>query len=223
MAASSQRPVSQDRALASLNTAINVLNLGKEVPNVTPAKAAFGSVSALLAMIKVHLHFYDKCLGFTSDQDSMVHDADYVDLALQCADICRALDRGMSGKRLDGFSQSISDAIEQLTRRVEPKTLIPNPTPTTIPSAVLLQRYRERPLNKADDQNSLESFIQGTTRIRLQPGSQTLTGSFMSSTCVPPVGLPQPLLTARYPDRARYEYPRGGRWGTPEHLEGTRG
>ena len=45
----------------------------------------------------------------------MINDLDYVELGLFCADICRALDRGMSGKKLDDLSQSVCDAINQLT------------------------------------------------------------------------------------------------------------
>ena len=45
----------------------------------------------------------------------MVNEADYVDVGLFCADICRALDRGMNGKKLDDLSRSVCDAINQLT------------------------------------------------------------------------------------------------------------
>ena len=45
----------------------------------------------------------------------MVNDADYVDLGLACADVCKALDRGMSGRRADELSRSVLEAIEQLT------------------------------------------------------------------------------------------------------------
>jgi hypothetical protein len=53
MAARSQRLTEPDGAISSLDMAIDVLNLAKEVSSVTPAKAIFGSVSILLAMIKV--------------------------------------------------------------------------------------------------------------------------------------------------------------------------
>ena len=53
MAANSQRPSGRDSVLSSLNAAIEVLNLAKEVSSVTPAKAVFGSVSVLLTMIRV--------------------------------------------------------------------------------------------------------------------------------------------------------------------------
>ena len=45
----------------------------------------------------------------------MVNEADYVDLGLACADVCKALDRGMNGRREDEFSQSVFEAIGQLT------------------------------------------------------------------------------------------------------------
>ena len=44
----------------------------------------------------------------------MANDQDYVDLGLSCADICRALHRGMDGKRLDDLSRSVCEAITQL-------------------------------------------------------------------------------------------------------------
>ena len=45
----------------------------------------------------------------------MINKLDYVELGLSCADICRALDRGMSGRKLDELDQSVRDAINQLT------------------------------------------------------------------------------------------------------------
>jgi len=45
----------------------------------------------------------------------MVNKRDYVDLGLACADVCGALDRGVSGKRLDELSRSVCEAIGQLT------------------------------------------------------------------------------------------------------------
>ena len=45
----------------------------------------------------------------------MANDVDYVELGLSCADICRTLERGMNGRRLNGLSQSVCDAINQLT------------------------------------------------------------------------------------------------------------
>ena len=44
----------------------------------------------------------------------MVNELDFVELGLFCADICRALDQGMNGKRLDDLSHPVRDAINQL-------------------------------------------------------------------------------------------------------------
>lgn len=49
----------------------------------------------------------------------MVKEQGYVELGLGCANICRALERGMNGKRLDDLNQSVCDAIRQLTMWVE--------------------------------------------------------------------------------------------------------
>ena len=45
----------------------------------------------------------------------MTNRSDYVDLGLACAEVCKALDRGMNGRRMDELSQSVFEAIEQLT------------------------------------------------------------------------------------------------------------
>ena len=50
-----------------------------------------------------------------SMQDSMINEADYVELGLACADVCTALDRGLNGKRLDELDNSVCEAINQLT------------------------------------------------------------------------------------------------------------
>jgi len=60
-------------------------------------------------------HSVPQYLKFTRGQDTMVNEQDYVELGLSCADICRALDRGMNGKKLDDLSKSVCDAINQLT------------------------------------------------------------------------------------------------------------
>ena len=54
----SQRRKRLDGNLSLLNVAIEVMNLAKEVSSVTPAKAVFGSVSALLTMIRVGLFLF---------------------------------------------------------------------------------------------------------------------------------------------------------------------
>ena len=45
----------------------------------------------------------------------MANETDYVQLGFACADVCRVLDRGINGKRVDVFSPSTIEAIHQLT------------------------------------------------------------------------------------------------------------
>lgn len=57
----SQRPKGRGGVLSALNIAIEGLNLAKELSIITPAKAVFGSVSALLVMIRVSLFSVHVC------------------------------------------------------------------------------------------------------------------------------------------------------------------
>ena len=111
-----QQPKRQDNALSLLNAIIEVSNLAKELSSPTPAKAIFGSVGAILTMIRVRFSspavYYSQ---FSCDQDSMANKSDYVELGLTCADVCKALHRGMDGRGLDDVSQLAREAIEKLT------------------------------------------------------------------------------------------------------------
>lgn len=111
-----QRTKSRDGVLSALNVTIEGLNLAKEISSVTPARAVFSSVSALLVMIRVNLLSIYACRPLIDCiQDSMANKADYVELGLVCAGVCKALDRGMGGRQADQFSSSVFEAIEQLT------------------------------------------------------------------------------------------------------------
>ena len=55
------------------------------------------------------------CYMLTCCQESMLNKSDYIELGLACADVCKALDRGMNGRRAEELSQSVGEAIEQLT------------------------------------------------------------------------------------------------------------
>ena len=111
----SQRPEWRDGLFSSLAVAIEALDLLKEISSVTPAKAVFGSVSVLLTMIKVCFLFSSDPSGLICNQDTMANKTDYVELGLACADVCKALDRGTNGRRLDELSRSVREAIAQLT------------------------------------------------------------------------------------------------------------
>lgn len=53
--------------------------------------------------------------GLTHRQDTMAHEQDYVKLAMFCAEICKALEQGIDGKKLKDLSESVRDAINKLT------------------------------------------------------------------------------------------------------------
>ena len=44
-----------------------------------------------------------------------MNEEDYVELALTCANVCTALDRGLNGKRLEDLNNSVREAVRQLT------------------------------------------------------------------------------------------------------------
>ena len=46
----------------------------------------------------------------------MANESDCIELGLICANVCKILDRGMNGKKPDDLSQSVREAIEELTR-----------------------------------------------------------------------------------------------------------
>ena len=50
----------------------------------------------------------------------MINEREYVELGLACGDICRALERGISGKEMGDLNQSVCDAITWLTMWVQP-------------------------------------------------------------------------------------------------------
>ena len=63
-------------------------------------------VAVLLTMIRVSPA--TRCSRVTHSQDTVVNEQDYVDLGISCADICRALDRGMDGNKLDDLSKWVT-------------------------------------------------------------------------------------------------------------------
>ena len=46
----------------------------------------------------------------------MANDADYIELGLACANVCKVLDRGMKGRRVDELSEPVFEAIGELTK-----------------------------------------------------------------------------------------------------------
>ena len=99
----------------ALTAAIAFLDLAKDTTGVKPARDVFRSTSTLLTEIRVL--FSSTPFLFTADrraQDSMVKDADCVELGLTCTQVCRALDREINGRRQEEFSRPAIEAIERL-------------------------------------------------------------------------------------------------------------
>ena len=113
-----QQPKGRDSVISVLNGFIEVFNLAKEVSSNTPAKAVFGSVTIILAMIRVSLPGF--CWLNTDSaecaQDKMANEADYVELGMVCADVCAALKRGLDGRNESDLNDSVRKAIGQLRK-----------------------------------------------------------------------------------------------------------
>ncbi|KAF9780525.1 hypothetical protein BJ322DRAFT_1213636 [Thelephora terrestris] len=88
-----------DRALTA---SIETLNLAEQNSGIRPAQTVFGSAGVLLATIR----------------DSAANDQEYVKLGLSCANVCRALDRGLNGRRTEDLSGCLLGAIDTLTTTV---------------------------------------------------------------------------------------------------------
>jgi hypothetical protein len=117
MASKPQRQKEDDGAHSTLDAAIQDLTYAKDACGVPPAQVAFGSVSNLLVVTRVRPlpQFAVMEFRFTLIQGSVVDKQDYTELALFCVDICKTLDRGLSGRRLDELGKSVLASIEQLT------------------------------------------------------------------------------------------------------------
>lgn len=112
----SQRPEGREGAIPALNAAIESLNPAENASSIGPARAVFDSATTLLTMIRVcFLSFCNDLLHVhTPGQDSMVNEPGCVELGLFCADICRALNQGVNGKKEDELSRSARNAINLL-------------------------------------------------------------------------------------------------------------
>ena len=118
METESQQPKEQEGVISALNGFIEVVNLAKEISSNTPAKAVFGSVSIILAMIRVSFPGFRWLNTDSAEcaQDTMVNEADYVELGLACGDVCTVLKRGLDGKSESDLNNSVRTAIKQLRK-----------------------------------------------------------------------------------------------------------
>ena len=118
METESQQPKEREGVVSALNGFIEVFNLTKEISGNTPAKAVFGSVCVLLTIIRVSLlaFHWSNTDSVECAQDTMINEADFVELGLACADVCTALKRGLDGRSEDDLNDSVRKAIKQLRK-----------------------------------------------------------------------------------------------------------
>ena len=90
----------------------------------------------------------------------MANKTDYVDLGLACADVCKALDRGMNGKKLDDLSQPVRDAINQLTMWVKLVVYVPDNSLTVLLMAERWRRSKGKLSNRPSEAQSLGLSMQ---------------------------------------------------------------
>ena len=87
---------------------------------------------------------------FTCIQDTMTNKTDYLELGLVCADVCKALQRGMNGREMDDLGQSAREAITQLTTWAEPVMYGLGSSLMMLLIAELLRRSRIRSTRRVD-------------------------------------------------------------------------
>jgi len=98
----------------------------------------------------------------------MANETDYVELGLVCANVCRALDRGMNGKKLRDLSQPVWEAINELTTWVRPVTQGLGSSLTILFVVEPWRRSKRRSSNRGGGMQSLDSFTRRMTR-KLSP------------------------------------------------------
>ena len=192
MASSSKWQDFRDRVRSKLGRAIQDVTLARDTCSISPAEVAFCSVSDLLAMIGVRsLSLCGGELRLMFIQDSpVVNKRDYVDLVLSCADACKILDRGLDGRQLGELSQSVLEAVDQLTTWVNQVmcalrrslTSLPIPGPWLISKgSSSIGVSKKGPFDCSSKR----------TNLGLPNGGRTSIGSFTFSMCVqsvPPDG-----------------------------------
>lgn len=116
MEAGSQQQRGLDDALSSLDAVANTLELARDSVNMKPANGMFSSSVALLTTIRVSLPPTNLAHAVADAMwDSMINKANYVELGLACADLCKVLHQGMGERQVGQSVQSVLEAIERLT------------------------------------------------------------------------------------------------------------
>ncbi|KAF9779804.1 hypothetical protein BJ322DRAFT_1086568 [Thelephora terrestris] len=93
-----QSRLSKERPGSLLNAAIVDINIAKGIVGITPAGPVLAPAIGILTMVK----------------EIAINEHHYVELGLQCADVCKALARSLEGKQLDDFGSHECEAMAQL-------------------------------------------------------------------------------------------------------------
>ena len=95
----------------------------------------------------------------------MATKSDYVELGLACANVCKALERGMNGKNIRDLSRSVCEAMDLLTMWVKVMVLSSSSSLTTLLIVGLWQRSERRSSNKADGTQPFDLSTRRMVRI----------------------------------------------------------
>ena len=95
---------------------IQALSIVKDTCAIPPARVAFSSASALLAIIRVRspLLCQDRFLT-QAVQYTVANDRDYVELGLACASACQVIHQALKRVQLDELDLPAIDTIRDLT------------------------------------------------------------------------------------------------------------
>ena len=116
MASKPQQSKGRDGLLSTLDVLIQALSVAKDACSaIPPAKIAIASASVLLTMIRVCFPYPATRFRLTFIQDTVANKEGYVSLGVCCGEVCQALGRGLKGRQLEELSESVLQAIEQLT------------------------------------------------------------------------------------------------------------
>lgn len=109
------------------------------------------------------------------DQDSIANKSDYIEIGLSCADVCAAIDRGLGKKGSYELSQSVLEAIGQLTTWAEPaictsgRPLIFNGRTVAAIQAKILRQEKRNPVSRLfhakDDKDTIAAWKQDLNRM----------------------------------------------------------
>jgi hypothetical protein len=116
----------------------------------------------------------------------MINKTDYVDLGLACADVCRALDRVMNGKKEDDLSQSMSEAMSRLTTWVKPAIHSLDISLTILLIAEPWRRFKRGSPNRVNGTHSSDLSMRKMIKRGSPVGSGSSAIFSSSSLCVRP-------------------------------------